>query len=175
MRHEQRELTADERNRDAAREPQARRHRLRRRAQEHRSEYSSVGGWTWEGTEREVVFQQSVFSRTGTVRIMKFAFDLARAPPRKRVTSATKSNGIWITIPYWDERFKAWRRNYPTLPLTSITSTSCARTSSDSRRYSTSSDILSNLGPAVCGAIGIAPSAHINPEWTFPSLFEPVQ
>src|SRR4249919_3147653 len=78
-------------------------------------EYSSVGGRMWEGTPREVVFQQSVFSRKGTDRIMKFAFDLARQRPRKRVTSATKSNGISITMPYWDERFKAMAAQYPAI------------------------------------------------------------
>ena len=80
-------------------------------------EYWSVGGRIWEGTEREVVHQQSVFSRTGTVRIMKFAFDLVRARPRNRVTSATKSNGISITIPYWDQRFKAMAAQYPDIAV----------------------------------------------------------
>ena len=80
-------------------------------------EYWSVGGRIWEGIEREVVYQQSVFSRTGTVRIMKFAFDLARARPRNRVTSATKSNGISITIPYWDQRFKAMAAQYPDIAV----------------------------------------------------------
>ncbi len=76
-------------------------------------EYSSVGGRMWEGTEREVVFQESVFSRKGTDRVMQFAFELARARPAKHVTSATKSNGISITMPYWDERFKAMSARYP--------------------------------------------------------------
>ena len=78
------------------------------------SEYSSVGGRMSEGTEREVVFQQSVLSRAATDGIMKFAFDLARARPRTCVTSAIKSNGLSITMPYWDERFKAIAARYPT-------------------------------------------------------------
>ena len=70
-------------------------------------EYSSVGGRMYEGTDREIVFQESVFSRKGVDRIVKFAFELARTRPRRKVTSATKSNGIAITMPFWDERFKA--------------------------------------------------------------------
>ena len=88
-------------------------------------EYSSVGGRMFEGTEREIVFQQTVFSRKGVDRIMKFAFELARTRAAKHVTSATKSNGISITMPYWDERFNArWPRAIPTSAPTSSTSTS---------------------------------------------------
>ncbi|MEO5765500.1 MAG: tartrate dehydrogenase [Casimicrobiaceae bacterium] len=144
-------------------------------------EYSSVGGRMWEGTDREVVFQQSVFSRAGTERIMKFAFELARKRPRKRVTSATKSNGISITMPYWDERFKAMSARYPDVGADQYhIDILCAHFVGRPQVFDVVvasnlfGDILSDLGPAVCGTIGIAPSANINPERTFPSLFEPV-
>ena len=144
-------------------------------------EYSSVGGRMWEGTDREVVFQQSVFSRKGVDRIMKFAFELARTRPRKRVTSATKSNGISITMPYWDERFKAMAARYPDIAVDQYhIDILCAHFVGRPQVFDVVvasnlfGDILSDLGPAVCGTIGIAPSANINPERTFPSLFEPV-
>src|SRR4029079_18091793 len=75
-------------------------------------EYGGIGGRFRENTPDEVVMQQSVFSRKGTDRIMKYAFELARTR-KKHVTSATKSNGISITMPYWDERFAAMSKNYP--------------------------------------------------------------
>ena len=144
-------------------------------------EYSSVGGRMWEGTEREVVFQESVFSRKGVDRIMKFAFELARARPRKRVTSATKSNGISITMPYWDERFRAMAARYPDVGVDQYhIDILCAHFVGRPQAFDVVvasnlfGDILSDLGPAVCGTIGIAPSANINPERAFPSLFEPV-
>jgi len=144
-------------------------------------EYSSVGGRMWEGTPREVVFQESVFSRTGTDRIMKFAFDLARRRPHKHVTSATKSNGISITMPYWDERFKAMSAQYPDIRVDQYhIDILCAHFVGRPQVFDVVvasnlfGDILSDLGPAVCGTIGIAPSANINPERVFPSLFEPV-
>jgi tartrate dehydrogenase/decarboxylase/D-malate dehydrogenase len=144
-------------------------------------EYSSVGGRMFEGTEREIVFQESVFSRTGVDRILKFAFELARKRPAKHVTSATKSNGIAITMPYWDERFRAMSAQYPDVRVDQyhidILSAHFVRQPQifdvvvGSNLFG---DILSDLGPAVCGTIGIAPSANINPERTYPSLFEPV-
>jgi len=144
-------------------------------------EYSSVGGRMWEGTDREVVFQESVFSRKGTDRIMKFAFDLARSRPRKQLTSATKSNGISITMPYWDERFKAMSARYPDIRVDQYhIDILCAHFVGRPQVFDVVvasnlfGDILSDLGPAVCGTIGIAPSANINPERTYPSLFEPV-
>jgi len=144
-------------------------------------EYSSVGGRMWEGTDREVVFQESVFSRKGTDRIMKFAFDLARSRPRKQLTSATKSNGISITMPYWDERFKAMAARYPDVRVDQYhIDILCAHFVGRPQVFDVVvasnlfGDILSDLGPAVCGTIGIAPSANINPERTYPSLFEPV-
>jgi tartrate dehydrogenase/decarboxylase/D-malate dehydrogenase len=144
-------------------------------------EYSSVGGRMYEGTEREIVFQESVFSRKGVDRIMKFAFELARTRPRKKVTSATKSNGIAITMPFWDERFNAMKAHYPDVATDAyhidiLTAHFVARPQIFDVVVGSNlfGDILSDLGPAVCGTIGIAPSANINPERTFPSLFEPV-
>jgi len=144
-------------------------------------EYSSVGGRMFEGTDRELVFQESVFSRKGVDRIMKFAFELARTRPRRKVTSATKSNGIAITMPYWDERFKAMSAQYADITTDAyhidILSAHFVQRPQifdvvvGSNLFG---DILSDLGPAVCGTIGIAPSANINPERDHPSLFEPV-
>ena len=144
-------------------------------------EYSSVGGRMYEGTDREIVFQESVFSRKGTDRIMKFAFELARKRARKKVTSATKSNGISITMPYWDERFRAMAAGYPDVAVDQyhidILSAHFVQRPQIFDVVVASNlfgDILSDLGPAVCGTIAIAPSANINPERNFPSLFEPV-
>ena len=144
-------------------------------------EYSSVGGRMYEGTDREIVFQQSVFSRKGVDRIMRYAFDLARTRPEKHVTSATKSNGISITMPYWDERFKAMAAEYPDIRtdqyhIDILSAHFVARPQIFDVVVGSNlfGDILSDLGPAVCGTIGIAPSANLNPERSFPSLFEPV-
>jgi tartrate dehydrogenase/decarboxylase / D-malate dehydrogenase len=144
-------------------------------------EYSSVGGRMYEGTEREIVFQESVFSRKGVDRIMKFAFELARTRPAKHLTSATKSNGISITMPYWDERFRAMTPAYPDVRTDQFhIDILSAHFVQRPERFDVVvgsnlfGDILSDLGPAVCGTIGIAPSANLNPERTFPSLFEPV-
>ena len=144
-------------------------------------EYSSVGGCMYEGTDDEVVFQQSVFSRKGVDRILKFAFELARTRPRKHLTSATKSNGISITMPYWDKRVKAMAEHYPDVRTDQYhIDILSAHFVQHPNRFDVVvgsnlfGDILSDLGPAVCGTIGIAPSANINPERVFPSLFEPV-
>ena len=144
-------------------------------------EYSSVGGRMYEGTEREIVFQESVFSRKGVDRIVKFAFELARTRPRKKVTSATKSNGIAITMPFWDERFRAIAAQYPDIATDAyhidiLTAHFVQRPQIFDVVVGSNlfGDILSDLGPAVCGTIGIAPSANLNPERDFPSLFEPV-
>jgi tartrate dehydrogenase/decarboxylase/D-malate dehydrogenase len=144
-------------------------------------EYSSVGGRMYEGTEREIVFQQSVFSRKGVDRIMEFAFEFARSRPAKHVTSATKSNGISITMPYWDERFRAIAAGYPDIRADQFhIDILSAHFVQRPERFDVVvgsnlfGDILSDLGPAVCGTIGIAPSANLNPERRFPSLFEPV-
>jgi tartrate dehydrogenase/decarboxylase / D-malate dehydrogenase len=144
-------------------------------------EYSSVGGRMFEGTEREFVTQQSCFTRKGVDRIMKFAFDLAMTRPRKHVTSATKSNGISITMPYWDERFAAMGARYPQVKTSQyhIDGLTIQMVLNPQRfdvivGSNLFGDILSDLGPATAGTIGIAPSANLNPERTFPSLFEPV-
>jgi tartrate dehydrogenase/decarboxylase / D-malate dehydrogenase len=144
-------------------------------------EYSSVGGRMFEGTEREVVFQESVFTRKGVDRILQFAFDLAGTRPAKHVTSATKSNGISITMPYWDERFRAMAAKHPDIrtdqfhiDILSAHFVQRPQTFDVVVGSNLFGDILSDLGPAVCGTIGIAPSANINPTREYPSLFEPV-
>jgi tartrate dehydrogenase/decarboxylase / D-malate dehydrogenase len=143
-------------------------------------EYSSVGGRLFEGTERETVMQQSTFTRKGVDRIMRFAFELARKRG-KHVTSATKSNGISITMPYWDERFAAMGKNYPDVRTSQYHIDGLTiQMVLDPQRFDVIvasnlfGDILSDLGPATAGTIGIAPSGNINPERAFPSLFEPV-
>jgi len=144
-------------------------------------EYSSVGGRMYEGTSREVVFQESVFSRTGVDRILKYAFELAQKRPKKHVTSATKSNGISITMPYWDERVAEMTKSYPGSKVDKFhIDILCAHFVKNPDwvdvvvASNLFGDILSDLGPACTGTIEIAPSANINPEGLYPSLFEPV-
>ena len=144
-------------------------------------EYSSVGGRMYEGTSREVVFQESVFSRTGVDRILKYAFELAQKRPKKHVTSATKSNGISITMPYWDERVAEVSKSYPSIKVDKFhIDILCAHFVKNPDWFdgvvasNLFGDILSDLGPACTGTIAIAPSANINPEGLYPSLFEPV-
>ncbi len=144
-------------------------------------EYSSLGGRLFEGTEREFATQQSVFTRTGTDRILRYAFDLAMTRPRRKLTSATKSNGITITMPYWDERFRAMAAQYPGVTTDQFhIDILCAHFVQHPDWFDVVvgsnlfGDILSDLGPAVAGSIGIAPSANINPERAYPSMFEPV-
>jgi tartrate dehydrogenase/decarboxylase/D-malate dehydrogenase len=144
-------------------------------------EYSSIGGKIFERTDREIVLQQTVFTRTGVDRILKYAFELARSRPRKHLTSATKSNGIYISMPYWDERVREISRQYPDVTWDQYhIDILAARFVLSPERFDVVvasnlfGDILSDLGPACTGTIGIAPSANINPERIFPSLFEPV-
>ena len=144
-------------------------------------EYSSIGGRLFEGTEREIVVQESVFTRRGVDRVLEFAFELAAARPARHLTSATKSNGIAITMPYWDERFKAMAERYPGVRTDQFhIDILVAHFVRHPDRFDVVvgsnlfGDILSDLGPAVCGTIGIAPSANLNPERRYPSLFEPV-
>nr|WP_290700342.1 tartrate dehydrogenase [Halomonas sp. UBA3074] len=144
-------------------------------------EYSSVGGKMYEGTEREIVIQETVMSRTGVDRVLKYAFDLAQTRPRKKLTSATKSNGISITMPYWDERVAQMAKNYPEIAVDKfhidiLTANFVLHPDWFDVVVGSNlfGDILSDLGPACTGTIGIAPSANINPEGLFPSLFEPV-
>ena len=144
-------------------------------------EYSSIGGKMYEGTEREIVIQETVMSRTGVDRVLKYAFDLAQTRPRKKLTSATKSNGISITMPYWDERVAEMAKQYPEIAVDKfhidiLTANFVLHPDWFDVVVGSNlfGDILSDLGPACTGTIGIAPSANINPEGKFPSLFEPV-
>ena len=144
-------------------------------------EYSNIGGIRDEGTENERVVQETVFTRKGTQRIMRYAFELARSRPAKHLTSATKSNGIIHTMPYWDERFEEIARDYADVRTDrfhiDILAAHFVRNPDwfdvvvGSNLFG---DILSDLGPAATGTIGIAPSANLNPEGDFPSMFEPV-
>ncbi|AVI64041.1 tartrate dehydrogenase [Halomonas sp. GFAJ-1] len=144
-------------------------------------EYSSIGGKMFEGTEREIVIQETVMTRTGVDRVLKYAFDLAQTRPRKKLTSATKSNGISITMPYWDERVAEMAKQYPDIEVDKfhidiLTANFVLHPDWFDVVVGSNlfGDILSDLGPACTGTIGIAPSANINPEGKFPSLFEPV-
>ncbi len=144
-------------------------------------EYSSIGGRAFEGTDREMAVQQSTFTRKGVDRILKFAFELARQRPKKHLTSATKSNGISITMPYWDERVEAMAKHYPDvrtdkyhidiLSANFVLHPDWFDVVVASNLFG---DILSDLGPACTGTIGIAPSGNINADRIYPSLFEPV-
>ena len=126
-------------------------------------EYSSVGGRMFEGTDREFVVQETVLTRHGTDRILKYAFELARSRPKKHLTSATKSNGIAITMPYWDERFAAMAKHYPDVRIDQFhIDILCAHFVQHPDWFDVVvgtnlfGDILSDLGPAVAGSIGIA-------------------
>ena len=144
-------------------------------------EYSSVGGRMFAGTEREIVMQETVMSRVGVDRVLQFAFDLAQSRPKKHLTSATKSNGIAITMPYWDERVSEMAKRYPEVTVDKfhidiLTAHFVQRPDFFDVVVGSNlfGDILSDLGPACTGTIAIAPSANLNPERKFPSLFEPV-
>ena len=144
-------------------------------------EYSSIGGRMYPGTEREIVMQETVMSRIGVDRVLRFAFELAQSRPKKHLTSATKSNGIAITMPYWDERVeemaKAYRQvRWDKFHIDILTAHFVQRPDFFDVVVASNlfGDILSDLGPACTGTIGIAPSANLNPERKFPSLFEPV-
>ncbi len=144
-------------------------------------EYSSVGGRFNEGTDDEIVIQETIFSRRGVDRVLRFAYELADSRPKRHLTSATKSNGIAITMPYWDERVRAMAARYPDvrtdqfhidiLAAHFVAHPDWFDVVVGSNLFG---DILSDLGPAVTGTIGIAPSANLNPEREFPSMFEPV-
>ena len=144
-------------------------------------EYSQIGGRFKAGTEDEFVVQEAVFTRKGTDRILRYAFDLARRLGRPHVTSATKSNGIFHSMPFWDERVAAVARAYPDVRVDQYhIDILAARFVMSPERFDVVvgsnlfGDILSDLGPAVAGSIGIAASANINPERLHPSMFEPV-
>jgi len=144
-------------------------------------EYSSIGGKIFNGTDRELAIQESVFTRAGVDRVLKFAFELASRRPKKHLTSATKSNGISISMPFWDERVSDFAARYPAVRVDKFhidILTAQFVLHPDWFDVVVASnlfgDILSDLGPACTGTIGIAPSANLNPERAFPSLFEPV-
>jgi tartrate dehydrogenase/decarboxylase / D-malate dehydrogenase len=144
-------------------------------------EYSSVGGRMFPDTDREFVVQESVFTRHGTDRVLKFAFELAQKREKKHLTSATKSNGIAITMPYWDERVEAMGKRFPDVRwdkfhIDILTANFVLHPDWFDVVVASNlfGDILSDLGPACTGTIGIAPSGNINPERNFPSVFEPV-
>ena len=144
-------------------------------------EYSQIGGRLYEGSDLEMVVQETVFTRRGVDRIMRYAFELAQKRSRKHLTSATKSNGIIHTMPFWDERFTAISQQYPDVEtaqfhidiLTAhfVQHPDWFEVVVGSNLFG---DILSDLGPAIAGSIGIAASANLNPEKQFPSMFEPV-
>jgi tartrate dehydrogenase/decarboxylase/D-malate dehydrogenase len=144
-------------------------------------EYTNIGGLMYPGTDREIVIQETVMSRHGADRVLKFAFELAQSRARKHLTVATKSNGIAISMPWWDGRADAMAQGYPeiTVDKQHIDILS-ARFVMQPNRFDVVvasnlfGDILSDLGPACTGTIGLAPSANLNPERKFPSLFEPV-
>jgi tartrate dehydrogenase/decarboxylase/D-malate dehydrogenase len=143
-------------------------------------EYSEVGGRLHRGTDIEMAIQETVFTRRGCDRIMTYAFDLARSR-KHHVTSATKSNGIVFTMPFWDERFAAVSKNYPDVKTDQYhIDILSAHFVSHPDRFDVVvgsnlfGDILSDLGAAVVGSMGLAPSANLNPERAFPSMFEPV-
>jgi tartrate dehydrogenase/decarboxylase / D-malate dehydrogenase len=144
-------------------------------------EYSSIGGRIFEGTERETVVQETVMTRIGVDRILRFAFELAATRPRKHLVSATKSNGIAITMPYWDERVEQMAKSFPDVDVDKyhidiLTANFVMHPDWFDVVVASNlfGDILSDLGPACTGTIGIAPSGNINPERRYPSLFEPV-
>ena len=144
-------------------------------------EYSSVGGRMYKDTDREIAIQETIMSSHGVDRVQKFAFDLAKDRGRKKVTNATKSNGISITMPFWDERFNKIKKKYPEIKTDQfhidILTARFVLTPEWFDVVVASNlfgDILSDLGPACTGTIGIAPSGNINPDNKYPSLFEPV-
>ena len=144
-------------------------------------EYTSLGGVMFEGTEREMVIQESVYTRKGAERLLRYAFELAQSRSKKHVTLATKSNGIAISMPWWDKQAEAMHKNYPGITLDKQhIDILTARFVLQPGRFDVVAatnlfgDILSDLGPATTGTIGLAPSANLNPDRDFPSLFEPV-
>jgi tartrate dehydrogenase/decarboxylase/D-malate dehydrogenase len=144
-------------------------------------EYSQIGGRLYQGTDQETVIQESVFTRRGVDRILRYAFKLAQTRSKKHLTSATKSNGIIHTMPFWDERFEAIAKEFPEVNTDQyhidILSAHFVQHPDWFDVVVASNlfgDILSDLGPAVAGGIGIAPSANLNPERNYPSMFEPV-
>ena len=144
-------------------------------------EYSNAGGRLFAGTPHEIVVQESIFTRRGVERIMRFAFELARRHPKRRLTSATKSNGISYTMPFWDEVFREMAARYPDVATDQFhIDALAARFVTHPHHFGVVvgsnlfGDILTDLGAAIAGSIGIAPSANLNPERQYPSMFEPI-
>lgn len=144
-------------------------------------EYSNIGGRMYEGTDQEMVIQAAIFTRKGVERVLRFAFELAANRPKHHLTSATKSNGIVFTLPYWDELFREMSSEYPEVHTDQfhIDGLTAALVLHPERfdvlvGSNLFGDILSDLTPALAGSLGIAPSANLNPEHEFPSMFEPV-
>jgi len=143
-------------------------------------EYSSIGGRAYGGTDDEFVVQESIFTRKGVDRVQRYAFELARKR-RGHLTSATKSNGIAVTMPYWDERFAANAASYPDVRTAQFHIDILAAHFVQKPDFfdvvvasNLFGDILSDLGAAIAGSIGLAPAGNINPEKEYPSMFEPV-
>jgi tartrate dehydrogenase/decarboxylase / D-malate dehydrogenase len=144
-------------------------------------EYSNIGGKMYEGTDQEMVIQTSIFTRKGVENVMRFAFELAMTRPKKHLTSATKSNGIIYTMPYWDEIFVNISKEYPEVRadqyhIDGLTAALVLHPEKFDVLVGSNlfGDILSDLTPALAGSLGIAPSANLNPGHEFPSMFEPV-
>ena len=144
-------------------------------------EYSAMGGKAFEGTDREFVVQEAVFTRHGVDRILKYAFEMAKTRKAKKITAATKSNGLAVSMPYWDSRVDEMAKQYPDVKADKQhVDILAARFVLQPERFdivvasNLFGDILSDLGPACTGTIGLAASANLNPERDFPSLFEPV-
>ncbi len=144
-------------------------------------EYSEIGGRLYRDTENEMAVQEAVFTRRGVDRILRYALQLARERPAKHLTSATKSNGIIHTMPFWDERFAALAAEFADVRTDQYhIDILCAHFVQHPDWFDVVvasnllGDILSDLGPAIAGSIGVAPSGNINPEREHPSMFEPV-
>jgi tartrate dehydrogenase/decarboxylase/D-malate dehydrogenase len=144
-------------------------------------EYSNVGGKMYAGTDQEMVIQTSIFTRKGVERVIRFAFELAKKRPKHHLTSATKSNGIIYTMPYWDGVFQEISREYPEVRadqyhIDGLTAALVLQPEKFDVLVASNlfGDILSDLTPALAGSLGIAPSGNLNPEGDFPSMFEPV-
>jgi tartrate dehydrogenase/decarboxylase/D-malate dehydrogenase len=143
-------------------------------------EYSKIGGSLYDGTEEEIAVQVSTFTRRGTERVVRYALELAEKRGG-RLASATKSNGIRHTMPFWDRVVRELAREFPGVAVSEHHMDALAAmlvlapykfdVIVASNLFG---DILSDLGAAIAGSIGIAPSANLNPEREFPSMFEPV-
>ena len=144
-------------------------------------EYSEIGGRMYEGTADEMAVQQAVFTRKGVDAVIRYAFELARTRPERHLTSATKSNGIIHSMPFWDERFDTVAKEYPDVRTDQYHIDILAAHLVQHPDWfdvivasNLFGDILSDIGPAIAGSIGLAPGANLNPEGDWPSMFEPV-